>query len=189
MLTVLFLSATLTTGMSTISHAKEIDANELTFEEKASLAQYDETFLARQSESAEDYQVLQDMISAASYSKSNNSLTENYGGAYIDGSGSLVVYLKETDDNSMRQLDEIDNDIIVKPCQYTLDDLTNIMDQINAYKLSGTREFADEFNYYALSDSENKIIVELEELTDENMEKFKKEVCDSEAITFEQATD
>lgn len=184
-LTSLFLAGTLIMGMSAVSYAE--GRGDLTSDETASLAQYDEAFLERQSESAEHYQELQDMLSVSAYS--NDSFTENYGGAYIDDNGNLVVYLKDTDSNSINRLREIDTEVIVKPCQYSFNELTGIMNQLNDYKLNGTDEFANEFNYYKLSDSENKIIVELEELTDENIAKFKDKVCDSESITFEQATD
>lgn len=184
-LVTLLMTGTLIMGVSAVSYAAETGG--LTDEERASLAQYDEAFFERQSESAENYQELQDMLSVSSYS--NDSFVENYGGAYIDDNGNLVVYLKNTDNNSVRRLKEIDSDVVIKSCQYSFNELTGIMNQLNNYKLDGTGEFADQFNYYKLSDSENKIIVELEELTDENIAKFKENVCNSTAITFEQATD
>lgn len=61
------------------------------------------------------------------------------------------------------------------------------MDKINLFKISSNDEFAKEFNYFMLSDSENEIIVEFDVLTEEKIRKFKKKISDSPAIRFKQS--
>lgn len=58
------------------------------------------------------------------------------------------------------------------------------MNHINEFKLSGEDEFADKFNYFMLSDFSNKIVVEFEELTDENIAEFKQKVTDNGSVSF-----
>ncbi len=52
------------------------------------------------------------------------------------------------------------------------------MNRINEFKLNGEDDFANKFNYFKLSDSSNRIIVEFDELTDENIAEFKRKVTD-----------
>ncbi|WP_313755943.1 hypothetical protein [Tissierella sp.] len=88
------------------------------------------------------------------------------------------MYLKSVSENLEKQIYEIDSDIIIKPCQYSYVELTNTMNRINEFKLNGEDDFANKFNYFKLSDSSNRIIVEFDELTDENIAEFKRKVTD-----------
>lgn len=124
-----------------------------------------------------------------------------YAGSYTDEDGNFVVYKtkeettsakmeKITYENVMDEIEEVlDNDnFILKEAEFSYNELNDIMDKLNAYKLSKDNNIANNFNLYWLSDEDNCIYVELDDLNNETVEKFKEEVCDSNAIKFKEST-
>lgn len=132
------------------------------------------------------YAAYEELINSFPQSKTTGKklYPDYYGGSYINDEGKLVIYV--TDNSAVPMLFNNDN-VIYEICNYSYNELTNIMNQINEFKLSGQDHFANEFNYYTLSDSENQIIVEFDELTDANIAEFKQKVSSSEAICFAQS--
>lgn len=129
-------------------------------------------------------------VKEKSLKSSVSAYPDYFGGAFINGDGKLVVYsTKESDTtktNLRSVLGETSNNIIIKPCKYTYQELSSIIDELNDYKLSNPdSEVAKNFNQYALKDSDNSIEVLLDDYSDDQIELFKKEVCDSEAILFD----
>ncbi|TCU64856.1 streptogrisin B [Tissierella praeacuta] len=188
-LVALLLGFTLLMGLAITAYADNTPdeiLSGLSVEEKESLQKYDETYLVKQSKALENYTKLQEKI-VNTNARKNNFISEEYGGAYTDDDGNLVVYLKSVSENLEKQIYEIDSDIIIKPCQYSYVELTNTMNRINEFKLNGEDDFANKFNYFKLSDSSNRIIVEFDELTDENIAEFKRKVTDDEMISFAQS--
>lgn len=110
---------------------------------------------------------------------------DSYGGAYINESGKLVVYL--TDDSARPAALSGYDDVIYQLCDYSYNDLLSVMDELNQYKFSrANEEVSQNFNEFALYDSENRVVVKLDDFSDESIQEFRENVCDSDAIVFEQ---
>lgn len=107
-----------------------------------------------------------------------------YGGSYINDDGKLVVYVT---DGMRRPAALSDNaDVIYVPCTYSYNELLSVMDTLNDYKFSHPNDtVANNFNEFGLYDSENRVIVKLDDLSDESVKEFKENVCDSDVIEFE----
>jgi len=117
-LVALLLGFTLLMGLAITAYADNTPdeiLSGLLVEEKESLQKYAETYLVKQSKALENYTKLQGKI-VNTNARKNNFLSEEYGGAYTDDDGNLVVYLKSVSENLEKQIYEIDSDIIIKPC-------------------------------------------------------------------------
>lgn len=110
-----------------------------------------------------------------------------YGGSYINDNGKLVIYITEgTDIPTPLNNDE---NVVYEICDYSYNELLDVMDALNAFKFEhGADSVAKNYNMFGLYDADNRVIVQLDNLSDETIEDFKKLVCDSEAIVFEQGT-
>lgn len=150
---------------------------------------------AAESEKVNDISVQEDAVNAydelmaqfvTGYSDfSEKSYPDYYGGSYINEDGQLVVYIAENKD-SVLALSENEN-VIYESCKYSYNELLSIMDELNNYKLRRSSDaIASNFNEFGLYDSENRVIVKLDDLSDESIAEFKENVCDSDAIEFEQ---
>lgn len=116
---------------------------------------------------------------------SEKSYPDYYGGSYINEDGQLVVYITENKDTALA-LSENDN-VIYESCKYSYNELLSVMDELNSYKLRRSGDtIASNFNEFGLYDSENRVIVKLDNLSNESIAEFKENVCDSDAIEFEQ---
>lgn len=110
-----------------------------------------------------------------------------YGGSYINDEGKLVVYVKDMVSEPTVRAAVNSGGAIYQECDYSYNELNAVMDKINAYKFENAdSDIAKECNLFGLFDSENRVIVKLDNLTEENIDEFKKNVCDSDAIVFEQ---
>ena len=123
---------------------------------------------------------------ATTYSNSGEKIyPDYYGGSYINDAGQLIVYVT---DNVQRPAVLSDNaNVVYEPCTYSYNELLSVMDTLNNYKFSRSNDaIASNFNEFGLYDSENRIIVKLDDLSDESIKEFKENVCDSAVIKFEQ---
>lgn len=196
-LTLILLTLSLTLITFRTCYAEEFTNYDISAEEAISLDRFNSKFVVQQERSCRTFEKIKDLLLSDSLllediphnRKNYNKLTftNDYGGSYINEKGDLVVYLKEENTNSQRLLKEIDKNIIIKPSQYSFRELMDIMNHINDYKQKNNNEFSQEFNYYEISDCENRVIVELKRLSDENIAEFKERVCNSEAIIFRQS--
>lgn len=110
---------------------------------------------------------------------------DHYGGSYINNEGKLVVYIKEG--FAVPELLSTDDDIVYENCDYSYNELQCVMDELNEYKFDNQGNMiADNYNEFGLYDENNRVIVKLDELSDEAINNFKENVCDSDAIVFEQ---
>jgi streptogrisin B len=110
-----------------------------------------------------------------------------YGGSFINDEDKLVVYVTNMD--SVLTLGAVlaSNDVVYQICEYSYNELNTVMDELNAYKLENPEDhISKEFNYFGLFDSENRVIVKLDNLSEESINEFRENVCDSDAIVFEQ---
>lgn len=117
-----------------------------------------------------------------------------YGGSYIDNDGNLVVYVK-ADNETIKQRTNLlsslanSNDIKYKQADYSYNILNSIMNKLNEYKLNNNNNnIANNFNSYYISDIENAVIVNLEDINEEKINEFKKNVVESPAIIFKKAS-
>lgn len=128
------------------------------------------------------------LISSFPSTRSNSGeklYPDYYGGSYINDNGQLVVYV--TDETARPEVLSDNTDVIYKPCTYSYNELVSVMDDLNDYKFSNSDDsIANNFNEFGLYDSENCVIVKLDELSEERIQEFKEKVSDSDAIEFEQ---
>lgn len=92
---------------------------------------------------------------------------DNYGGAFITDDGKLIIYT--TEEMSLPVALQSSETVVFEACEFSYNELNQIMNILNEFKLSSQDEFKNEFNLYYLSCAENKIVVFLEHLTDENV--------------------
>lgn len=121
-----------------------------------------------------------------------------YAGSYTDTDGNFVVYTTEEEDSiSPRKkqiahenvLEEVegalDNDnFILKEAEYSYNELNDVMDKLNEYKLSRDNAISNNFNTYWLSDEDNCVYVELDDYSIGSIKEFKENVCSSNSIKF-----
>jgi streptogrisin B len=111
-----------------------------------------------------------------------------YGGSFINDEDKLVVYVTNMDNVLALGAVLDSDDVVFQICEYSYNELNTIMDELNAYKLENSEDhISKEFNYYGLFDSENRIIVKLDNFSEENISEFRENVYDSDAIIFEPA--
>ncbi len=93
-------------------------------------------FYSRQSDSISQYQALLSSFNEAC--KMRNSAEqvydENYGGAYIDENGELVVLLVNQSAEKNEQVRDItgNSELLILECKYSFNELMNVIDTVNA---------------------------------------------------------
>lgn len=115
---------------------------------------------------------------------------ENYGGAYIDKQGRLVIKIKGEDSQMsgyMKNLSISDDNITYEKCNYSMNELYKIYNSIITYKRTYTNSISDNYSYVAISQTNNKVVVELKDCSDVAINKFKKEISDSPTIFFKES--
>ena len=161
--------------------------------ERESMAKYDSKFLAKQEDSYLNYENLMNYFKTTTNSV-DNPYPDYYGGSYIDDNGDFVIYIKETGASKVAstQISSAglkENDFIVRRANYSYNELNSVMDTLNAFKLNNPDDpIANNFNIYWLSDKDNQIIVELDEMNEAQIERFKKNVIDSPMIIFKESS-
>lgn len=115
---------------------------------------------------------------------------ENYGGAYINEQGKLVIKIKgdESQMNSyMSNISTSDANVTYEKCNYSMNELYKIYSLIIDYKRANTNSISDNYSYVAISQTNNKVVVDLKDCSDIAINKFKKEINDSPAILFKES--
>ena len=108
-----------------------------------------------------------------------------YGGSYID-KGELVVL------SPIRFLGKDNYDAVLgrgnyrlEGCDYSYKELVNVMSIIDKYKLENKESsVSNNFYSYEISEKDNRVIVYLQEYSDEAIASFKNEVINSPIIEF-----
>lgn len=110
---------------------------------------------------------------------------EYYGGSYITDDDVLVIYTKDLD--KITNVGINNDSIRYEKCEYSYNELLDIMEVLNEYKQQRPDDIISQnFNVFGLYDSLNRVVVRLDDLSEESILEFKKNVCDNEAIVFEQ---
>ncbi len=115
---------------------------------------------------------------------------ESYAGSYVDGD-KVVVLMK----NGMAKHKDLENFIrearsqgrvVVFTARYSFNELNYLMNTLNLYKKYNKDAIAKQFNLYWLDVMNNRIVVELDQYSEEVVSQFKSRVSDSDAIFFKQ---
>ena len=113
---------------------------------------------------------------------------DNFGGSYVNENNELVVQIvnnskaKKLKYNSANNEITLDNDIIKEVVNYSYNDLTEVNDVIINYF---SNHSVDEYfvgNYVDVKN--NIVVVELKEINDDYINKFKREVINSSMVEF-----
>lgn len=144
---------------------------------------------AEESKSALQYEKLMDSFEET---ETGELIYPNYyGGSYIDDNGEFVVCAvaenakeKEYALKSIKENADA-SDFNIKNVKYSYNELEEMMEFLNEYKQNNcdtiiTKNWSGHF----LSDRDNAIFVELNDVNDEQISLFRKEVTDSAMITF-----
>ena len=114
-----------------------------------------------------------------------------YGGSYIDDDGGFVVCVvaanAEEKKYASKSIEETINasDFKIENVKYSYNELEEMMEFLNKYKqITRDSEIAKSWSGYFLSDSDNAVFVELDDVSDEQISLFRKEVTASPMIRF-----
>lgn len=109
---------------------------------------------------------------------------DDYAGSYVKD-GKLIIL--KTNSNKMPSTLKLNNSNQEKIVKFSMNQLNETMNDINLYKkYNGDTHIARQFNFYWIDIENNRIVVEFDELSDNNIELFKENVSDNECITFKQ---
>lgn len=120
----------------------------------------------------------------------NSGYPNFYGGAYLDGNY-LVVQIKEGTEDIPSFIRENEN-IKVKFCRYSLNELNGIMDKLNKifiYEKNALNPVSDNVALYSVSQENNCVEVYLKKCTRSEISLFKEMVLESSAVQFKQYVD
>lgn len=120
-----------------------------------------------------------------------SSYPDYYGGSFIDEQGKLVIYIKGDLAKGKQLLSTItgSSEFTTRPCQHSYQSLVDIMSKLNEIKLNpANKSKSNNFNTYALMDSKNQIIVDLDDYNDQQVAQFKKNIINSSAIVFQKSS-
>ena len=114
----------------------------------------------------------------------NQSYANNFGGAYIDKNGELVVLLVDINEESIRQIQEAIHctSMIIKECEYSYAEMMRVIDAINAklrwpvYAELGISVMHEDV--YT-----NRVYIEVRKLTDEKEARIR-EIIDSPCMVI-----
>lgn len=108
---------------------------------------------------------------------------DDYAGSFVKD-GQLVILTTKDNNESRSRLNKSNQTRTVK---FSMNQLNDAMNDINLYKkYHGETYIAKQFNLYWLDVENNQIVVELDNLTEENIKLFKNEVLNKEFIVFRQ---
>jgi|GEM_PF-6256254 len=110
---------------------------------------------------------------------------EYFGGTFIDSDGILNIFYVEgfKDDalNSFSQLFDLD-DVIIKPAKHSYSELVRVVRHLRGYRRTN-------FDSFALDTMNNRVIVRLNYVDEEQIALFKNTVIDSDVISFVKSRD
>lgn len=116
-----------------------------------------------------------------------------YGGAYVDDKNRLVVLINESYrtqlPNMIKSL-EGDSNVRIIYCDYSFTTLRDIVEEISAFNRNNKdSEVAKNISVYGIDPSNNRVFVRVKNNSNDEIEKFKKNIVDSPAIVFSKIED
>jgi streptogrisin B len=140
---------------------------------------------------AQEYSVMsyEKLMDSYTDKTDETSYPDYYGGSYIDDEGNYNVYIKGNaaqTKNVSREIEKIigSSDFVIKEATYSYNELESVMDTLNTYQQNYDNEVSRNFLVYYLSDRNNEVVVELNNMGAEQIRLFKENVLDSPCITF-----
>ena len=159
------------------------------------LSQVDQQIITRSTD-----QTVADIVRNLNHSFANTTTksTETiypdyYGGLYANENGELVILVTEESGNAyQKDLSQRcrSNNFIVKECKYSYNELFNVINKLEAFqKNEANKERMSSLKFYgfSLTDNLNAICVQLGDISEENITRFKNEVMDFPSIIFEKS--
>lgn len=147
------------------------------------------THYVEESKSALQYEKLMDSFEETGTGKL--IYPNYYGGSYINDNGDFVVCTvaenAKEKEYTLKSIKENINlsDFEIKNVKYSYNELEKMMALLNEYKQNNRdSKISKNWSGHFLSDLENTIFVELNDMDDEQISLFRKEVTDSPMITF-----
>ena len=110
-----------------------------------------------------------------------------YGGAYINTSGDLIIYVTEALEECRGKIEEVTQgkNYTLKRCQYSYRDMLRVKEEIEKQHFNNLDDdIFKNITAYGISDMENLIFVEMEDLTPKQIALFKEKISDSPMIVF-----
>lgn len=116
-----------------------------------------------------------------------------YGGMYANENGELVILVTEGSDNAyQKDLSQRcrSNNFIIEQCKYSYNELFDVIKKLEAFQRNeANKENISSLKFYgfSLADNLNAICIQLGDMSEANIAKFKNEVMDSPSIIFEKS--
>ena len=110
-----------------------------------------------------------------------------YGGAYINKDGNLTIYVTEEVEKCRYQIEKATKkkECILKRCHYSYKEMLQVKKEIEKYCCDNPDDQSvKNLIAYGISDMENLIFVEMEDLSPEQISLFKKNICDASMLVF-----
>lgn len=118
-----------------------------------------------------------------------------YAGAYIDDAGELVVLVTDLSSETEKEIEKIaeNDDFKLETVDVSYNDLLEIQAYITDYyennyqnsAIEGVNELLDSYVEIWIDDMENRVVVNIEDLTDEKVATFKEYITDDENVVLE----
>ena len=111
-----------------------------------------------------------------------------YGGVFLDKDGKLIVLTKGDCELYRQELTTraASNNFTIKPCDYSLNELLEVIDELNQY-MENNQPMCEELQLYSfgLKTDINRVYVGLGNCSQESIAKFKATVMNDERIVYE----
>lgn len=114
-----------------------------------------------------------------------------YGGSFIDNNGKFVVCIVGNPAQYRSTIAAVigSDDFVTESCKYSYREMMQIMDKIDAFLSNSSipvdHPFLSRFAGAGADVFENRVVVQLTEVTDEAIQAFKKDISSSPAVVFE----
>lgn len=159
-------------------------------------SQYSEQFMKNQEQALSQYRQLLDSFEDVPLKSSSNKgkrertekvYPESYGGAYIDGDGTLVICVTDSNANARSFSHYVnDSNTRLKAAEYPLNTLKGVMDRMNAHiKEHPEGAIAKNIDFFAIDERANRIIVDVKQLDKGYEEQLRNLIADASCVVFQ----
>ena len=140
-------------------------------------------------EASATYRELLDVLDESTLPASKTAYPEYYGGAFVDEDGELNVYVTrgyETDADELKK--RFGEKAVYREGDYSYNTLTALMSDLNQFLLNEQEDpLAHKIKDASLDEENNRIVVEMEDISSQTIQVFREKISNSRAITFEKA--
>ncbi len=140
-------------------------------------------------EASATYRELLDVLDESTLPASETAYPEYYGGAFVDEDGELNVYVTrghETDADELKK--RFGEKAVYREGDYSYNTLTALMSDLNQFLLNEQEDpLAHKIKDASLDEENNRIVVEMEDISSQTIQVFREKISNSRAITFEKA--